>query len=1015
MTAKPLEETSISTATDNGSASDELDSLLRQVGREDVQSSAVADADVDGVRARLNLTPERESRIEDLGAVAITAAPPKYARPSDGMPSVAELLGRQPELRTLRNAFHATAHGKSVVLFVSGEPGMGKTALCTAFAGELLDRGRANVLASRCYERELSPFQAVASWVDDLGQELRGMSVEELTAVLPRDVRLLAKLFPKLAEIPAIGSAAPADDDAETPAEPADPEQLERRAFDAFAELLVRLRDRAPLVLWLDDAQWLDRDSLRFWRALLLRPEPLPLLLVCAHRGESDVLSLARKVAEDCAQLDVRELRVGPLSHAALCLLAKRLLPGGASSHTADALASEAEGSPFIAAQLSRALSARGVDQAMPRAAEALALHCASLPEPARKLLSFAALAGQPLPAEVLIEAANVEDAEAQLEQLRAQQFVRIVVSESGARSVECHHDQIRAHIADAADETATRDRALALARALEKRADADPAQLARLFELAGLLSEASEPNAKAADAALARLAFDRAANLYTRAFTNPSFSAERTQQMRVARARALAGAGQPEAAADAYVVAAKHAAADALPELERRAAEQYFLAGALERGRSLLERALRAAGQSLPQSAAGAAASLSWARARLRLRGLSWTAREQQSPAALRELESLGFAARCLLRVLPLRAADLNARWLLCALDAGHAVEAARALASEVYVRSVILSAAQPNVDAVEKLCESLCERTGDTRARMWLAYARGCHAARRLAEPERALLELERALTLADTEAYAGAAADRAFIQVERASCLWSLGRIAEAGELAHAAFEEALAREQRVLVAALCQTASYGFIAADRNEQAERVIEQAEAHLIAEQEHGDGPWLQARLTVGLYANRAVEVWEATASQRERYAGAWRGRSALTNAMCAALAGAAAGTGYAATDPIERRALLQEARKLAGRVSAGPDDGMQLAPRDALIACLEGDRAAAVAALRRCVPARQGPLFTQLWSRRLGELLANAEGERLIGDADAFLRRGGVVDPARFVAALAPGLDVP
>jgi hypothetical protein len=40
---------------------------------------------------------------------------------------------------------------------------------------------------------------------------------------------------------------------------------------------------------------------------------------------------------------------------------------------------------------------------------------------------------------------------------------------------------------------------------------------------------------------------------------------------------------------------------------------------------------------------------------------------------------------------------------------------------------------------------------------------------------------------------------------------------------------------------------------------------------------------------------------------------------------------------------------------------------------------------------------------------------LIGGDEGVVLIAEADAFLRAGGVIDPARYSAALAPGVVLP
>jgi hypothetical protein len=351
----------------------------------------------------------------------------------------------------------------------------------------------------------------------------------------------------------------------------------------------------------------------------------------------------------------------------------------------------------------------------------------------------------------------------------------------------------------------------------------------------------------------------------------------------------------------------------------------------------------------------------------------------------------------------------------VLRALDAGHAVEAARALAWEVYVRSGILNAPLPQVDAALAACAELCERTGDARASSWLAYTRAEHVVVRLAQPEQALSDLECHMLASDTQSSHQAVSDRAWLNAARSSCLWALGRIAEAGELAHATLEDALARGEHVLVGTVCPMACYAWLAAGYTEQAERLIIESQLRLRAEIKLQDTLWLDARLVVGLYAGRATETWRETAVRRESYLSSWHGRSVLAGAMLSVFAGAAAAAGYAASDLIERRTFLGEARKLAGRVPSSPQLGPHRTPREALIACLDGDRSAAVSALRRCIPAREGELYTQLYRRRLGELLANDEGAALIADADTFLHRAGVIDPARYVAALVPGLELP
>jgi serine/threonine protein kinase len=214
------------------------------------------------------LLPHNTSASEPARSAALSVAPA-------GAPL---LLGRERELEALREAYAATLAGKPVVMFVAGESGMGKSALAEAFVNELRERGDAVVLAGRCYERENVPYKGFDALVDELSRYLRKLPVAEAAALMPREVYALARIFPVLDRLTVVASAPKRD----VP----DPQDLKRRAFEAFGELLARMRDRRPLLVLVDDLQWIDDDSMRFMRALLLHSTPAPILLLCVHRSE---------------------------------------------------------------------------------------------------------------------------------------------------------------------------------------------------------------------------------------------------------------------------------------------------------------------------------------------------------------------------------------------------------------------------------------------------------------------------------------------------------------------------------------------------------------------------------------------------------------------------------------------------------------------------------------------------------------------------------------------------------
>ena len=163
------------------------------------------------------------------------------------------------------------------------------------------------------------------------------------------------------------------------------------------------MRDRAPLVVFIDDVQWLDQDSVRFMRALLVHPEPVPALLVCAHRSEGAAGQRAAAIGAAGGARQPRARRahaaVGPLPASALCALAQRLLPARrAMRRPRRSSPPRRGGSPFFAAELARAAALRTPGDALPSLADALALHVARAAG-GRAALALAARArGQPLP-----------------------------------------------------------------------------------------------------------------------------------------------------------------------------------------------------------------------------------------------------------------------------------------------------------------------------------------------------------------------------------------------------------------------------------------------------------------------------------------------------------------------------------------------------------------------------------------------------------------------------------------
>ncbi|MFT3770168.1 MAG: AAA family ATPase [Minicystis sp.] len=546
-----------------------------------------------GARPKASAVQEMLTRI--AADLALPRLPLVRAAGSDP-----RFVGRQREIAALDGALGDAAAGSFVVLCVEGPSGIGKTALVERALDGMVARG-ARVLRGRCHPNESVPFRAVDAIVD-------AIAYEGPASLDGRDTAMLGRIFPALG-----WNTTDAGDALESSVAP---EAVRLRAFEALRTRIATLVTRGPLVLWIDDFQWADLDSLALLRALWRPPSPPALLLVLCFRdddcGRSPALDAFLKLAAtDDEMPTVRSLRVGPLVESDSRALAASVLE---TETDAGAVALAGRGSPFAIVEIGRRVRA-GPEAAPEHALDAIvAERLDAEGHDARRLVEVIAIAGYPVEdaAAFAIAGAGAVD-RALLARLRAARLLR-TAPRAGVPALSTYHDRVRDLVLARLSRETVQDAHRRFAEWLTARPDADPWDLIEHLQRAGEPSRAASLAADEADRAMASLAFHKAASLYRVALAEPPASRSRAA-LAEQLGMALEAAGQAAQAARAY----EEAVASLTPEaradahgldLIRRAAEQWLRGGRYDEGVATLRNALAAAALPWDRTTLGAIAA---------------------------------------------------------------------------------------------------------------------------------------------------------------------------------------------------------------------------------------------------------------------------------------------------------------------------------------------------------------------------------------------------------------------
>ncbi|MDW9594967.1 AAA family ATPase [Sinorhizobium meliloti] len=274
------------------------------------------------------------------------------------------LFGRGEAQQLLMKAVdRVVASGESEFVLVSGPPGIGKSSLVEDLSKNLVERGM--LFASGKFDQHKweIPYATLAQAFTRLVRQLLTKDESELAHwrhsllnALGSNAQLIVDLIPELAYV--VGSQPET-----APADLATAQVRFHFVFRAFLNVFATASH--PLVLFIDDLQWLDAATLDLVQRLINDPELRHILIIGAYRDEENEQSdMLRSVLSNLRSMRGRTAEIGlqSLQHDDLLHLVANILSTSPDrvGTLADLVGEKTGGNPFFAIQFVRQLASEG-------------------------------------------------------------------------------------------------------------------------------------------------------------------------------------------------------------------------------------------------------------------------------------------------------------------------------------------------------------------------------------------------------------------------------------------------------------------------------------------------------------------------------------------------------------------------------------------------------------------------------------------------------------------------------
>jgi diguanylate cyclase (GGDEF)-like protein len=230
-----------------------------------------------------------------------------------------QIVGRGRQLSLVAEALKKYSARQNQFLIAEGKPGIGKTEFLETVRRNLANSKTTQVSVNGIAQEMLRPYYLTEKLLVDLFSQRDDTGEQILGALKPIERAYLSRILPQIQADP----DATADKD----------ERSQREGlFNTLVQIIPKLVDFHPLIVFADDLHFADEATLLLLRRLMLRGK-FP-LFVCGtasetseHRGESRMSPLDQFYDEYQQELDIQKFTLDPLSAADIARHIQSIFP----------------------------------------------------------------------------------------------------------------------------------------------------------------------------------------------------------------------------------------------------------------------------------------------------------------------------------------------------------------------------------------------------------------------------------------------------------------------------------------------------------------------------------------------------------------------------------------------------------------------------------------------------------------------------------------------------------------